>query len=96
MSQLPRLVQRAPGIFYGIAALYFLASVVLTHLQLQDALAADTTFSAPFAAYARLAIVSAWLQAGVGALHFVAYGVVAHILLAIWRNGRPSDPEVDE
>ena len=95
MRDLPRVVQRAPSIFYGVAALYFIATVVLTHLQLQDALGSGTTSSPISASYVRMAIVSAWLQAAGSAIHIVAYGVLSHILLAIWRNGRAPDSRGD-
>ena len=85
MSALPKLVQRTPGFFYGAAALYFVASVVLTHLQLASA---QQHSGDGWDAYSKVALLSAWLQAFEGAVYLVANGVIAQILLAIWRNGR--------
>ncbi|HEX8217167.1 MAG TPA: hypothetical protein VF577_06860 [Allosphingosinicella sp.] len=86
MTDLPRLVQRAPTLFYGAAVLYFVASVVLTHLQLENAFQGGEPGRTD--GYTRLALLSAWLQAAEGALYLAANGVIAQILLAIWRDGR--------
>jgi hypothetical protein len=93
MRGLPNLVQRAPTFFYVAAIAYFIASVVLVHVQLDNA----PDGSGSINSIHHLVILGAWLQAAQGALYFVAYGVVAHILLAIWRQGqRPSDHGGDE
>ena len=84
MSELPRLVQRAPAFFYGAAVLYFVGYLVLTHLQSEQAGGVWDSFT-------KLALLSAWLQAFEGAVYLIANGVVVHVLLAIWRNGRGAD-----
>ena len=95
MSDLPRVVQRVPAFFYGAAILFFLASVVLTHLQLENAFQGGEPGRTD--AYTRLALFSAWLQAAEGSFYLAANGVIAQILLAIWRilRGR-SDAEGQE
>lgn len=95
MTDLPRLVQRAPQLLYAAAVLYFLASVVLTHFQLEDAFQGAAPGTAD--ATTRLALFNAWLQAAEISVYLAANGVLAHILLAIWRNGRGrSEPGADE
>jgi hypothetical protein len=97
MTGLPRLVQRAPLFFYVAAILYFAGSVVLTHLQLANALEAAGGSAGAMDSYSRLALFGAWLQAFETSLYLVGNGVVAHILLAIWRNTRrPVPPESGE
>ena len=94
MTGLPRIVQRTPEIFYGAAVLFFVASVILTHLQLPSMTGegGDPRLDA----FARLTVLNAWLQAAEGGIYIAAYGVLSHILLAIWRDGRSSSQGVDE
>jgi hypothetical protein len=97
MKDLPRLVQRAPLFFYGAAILYLAGSLVLTHLQLANALETAGGSAGAMDSYSRLALFNGWLQALESALYIAANGVIAHILLAIWRNTRrPETPESGE
>ena len=87
MNDLPKLVQRAPAFFYGAAILFFAGSLVLTHFQIENAFeSAGGTMDS----YRRLTLMGALLQAFEGSLYLVGNGVVAQILLAIWRKGRDS------
>ena len=94
MTELPRLVQRAPTFFYAAAVIYFLGSVLLTHFQIENSFRGVESDTDP---YTRLVLVHAWLQAAEVSLYLADNGVLAHILLAIWRQGqRPPDQEEDE
>ena len=87
MSDLPRVVQRAPAFFYAGAVLFFIVSVVLLHLQLENSMGtggADPSLSS----YTRLAVLGGWLQAAEGAIYIAANGLLIRILLAIWSNLR--------
>jgi len=92
MSDLPRLVQRAPQFFYVAAILFFVGSVVLTHLQLADSLQGTGDTAGTMESFARQALLGAWLQAAERSLYLAANGVVVQILLAIWRNTRRAEP----
>jgi hypothetical protein len=83
MTRLPRLVQRAPALFYGAAVLFFLGSVLLNHLELQ----ATMEFVNGSNPVVRLARLRALYQGALESLYIAANGVLAHILLAIWRDG---------
>ena len=99
MSDLPKLVQRAPAFFYAGAIIYFIASVLLAHLQLQEAyrgVADSEVVFSRFDAHSRLALLSSVLQAFEVALYLAGTGVIAQILLAIWRKGRSADVEGSE
>ncbi len=89
MTDLPKLVQRAPAIFYAAAILFFIGSVVLLHLQLKGS---HNGLGAPLDSYGQVALLNGWLLAAENSLFLAANGVIIHILLAIWRNGhRQSD-----
>ena len=87
MSDLPRVVQRAPAFFYAAAVLFFIASIVLLHLQLENSMGAGRADPA-LEPYTRLAVLSGWLQAAEGAIYIAANGLLIRILLAIWSNVR--------
>ena len=95
MSDLPRLVQRAPQFLYVAAILFFVASVVLTHLQLANSLQGTGDTAGTMDSYTRLALFNAWLRAAEGSLYLLANGVIVQILLAIWRNTRRAEPPED-
>jgi hypothetical protein len=84
MSGLPRIVQRAPALFYGAAVLFFLASVGLNYLELQTTME-YVNGSDPIV---RLSRLRAMYQGALEALYIAANGVLAQILLAIWSDGR--------
>jgi hypothetical protein len=95
MSDLPRIVQRAPKLFYVAAVVYFVVMMLLTHFQFEGAF--RDTDRGGGDSLTRLTLLSAWLQVAVGAMQVAAYGVISQILLAIWRNGKGrSDPGADE
>lgn len=83
MSGLPRIVQRAPVLFYGAAVLFFLASMLLNHLELQTTME-FVNGSNPIV---RLARLRALYQGALESLYIAANGVLAQILLAIWSGG---------
>ena len=85
MKDLTRFVQRAPQLLYGSALILFILSVAMLHLQMGEM----RTLSATSGSQNRLMLVSGYLQAAQSAIHIAAYGFIADILLAIWRNGRP-------
>ena len=89
MSGLPRIVQRAPALFYGAAVLFFLASVGLNYLELESTME-FVNGSNPMVRIARL---RALYQGALESLYIAANGILAQILLAIWSSGRvPSGP----
>jgi hypothetical protein len=77
-------VQRAPQFLYAAAILYFVASIVLTHFQLGEALRGVASGTAD--SVTQLTLLAAWLQAAEGSIYLAAYGVLSQILLAIWRD----------
>lgn len=83
MTVLPPIIQRAPALFYGAAVFFFLASVLLNHLELQTTME-FVNGSNPAVRLARLRAV---YQGALEALYIAANGVLAQILLAIWRSG---------
>ena len=84
MTNLPQLVRRAPTIFYVAAISVFVASVALNHLEL----ATTMEFADGRDPIVRMARLRAIYQGGLDAVYLAANGVIAHILLAIWENGR--------
>jgi len=95
MSDLPRLVQRAPQFLYVAAILFFVASVVLTHLQLANSFQSTGDTAGTMESYTRLTLFNAWLQAAEGSLYLLANGVMVQVLLGIWRNTRCAEPPED-
>ena len=91
MRDLPKLVQRAPLFFYVAAILFFVGSIILTHLQLANAFHGAGDSVGTIDSYSRLALFSAWLQAAEGSLYLLANGAVIQVLLAIWRRGIDSE-----
>jgi hypothetical protein len=83
MTGLPSLVQRAPGILYGLAVLFFLASLGLALIEINN----TATHVEPGNPIVRQAVLRAVYQAALEAAYLAANGVVVHVLLAIWRNG---------
>ena len=83
MTTLPALVQRVPGIFYGLAAIFFLASVYLTMTEVKATLGYAEAGNPAM----RLAMLRGLYQGLLEATYLAANGLLAHILLAIWRNG---------
>jgi hypothetical protein len=82
---LPIVVQRAPQLFYGAAILVFLGSIALAYYDLSAVSGYANTYGDNPAV--RSAMLRAILQAALEATYLVGTGVLAHILLAIWRNG---------
>ncbi len=85
MTQLPSLVQRAPSFLYGLAILLFLWSFALSYNEI-SLTSAGTESGDPVV---RHAMLRGLYQATLDAVYVAANGVIAHILLAIWRSGAP-------
>ena len=83
MNGLPPMVQRAPSILYGLAVLFFLASLSLGIYEVSNTMG----YAEPGNPVVRQAILRAVYQAALEAVYIAANGVVVHVLLAIWRNG---------
>ena len=83
MTSLPPLVLRAPRILYGAAVIYFFLAVGVTVMEMNVTMGGDQ--SSPFS---KLMMVRTLYQASLESLYLAANGVVAHILLAIWQDGR--------
>jgi hypothetical protein len=86
MRGLPSVVQRAPQLFYGAAAIVFVVSLALAYYELSAVSGYDDTYGSNPAV--RGVMLRAIFQAAVEAIHLVGTGVFVHVLLAIWRNGR--------
>ena len=84
MRDLPILVRRAPGIFYGAAALAFVLSMALTFYEISTAMGyANDDGTNPAV---RMAVLRALFQSALEAMYLLGTGVLAHILLAIWSG----------
>jgi hypothetical protein len=90
MKDLPRLLLKAPKIFYAFAVFYAFYNVVEPIMQLNSVgvyggLPSGNDDLMRFA-YARL-VANAIYQS----LFLFGFGVLADLLIAIWRNTRPRD-----
>ena len=85
MTRLPPLVLRAPYLFYGAAVLFFFVAMALNVRELNTMPTSydETVRPLVFAALAR-----GFYQAALESVYLAANGVLAHILLAIWQDGR--------
>jgi hypothetical protein len=89
---LPPILRRAPTIFYGLAVLFFVASFVLSVIDVNMTMSGADTYD-PVVRQAKLrGLYQAALEAG----YMVANGVIAQILIAIWDRGIRRDEGVDE
>lgn len=84
MRDLPPIILRIPTIFYCAALLVFAASFGLTLLEVNNTM----QFAEGENPMIRAAMLRGLYQAAIEAIYIAANGVLAHILLAIWRNGR--------
>jgi hypothetical protein len=98
MNNLPRLLLKAPRIFYAFAVLHAVYNVVEPLMQLHSVGIYSGSSSLPAGnddlmryAYVRL-IGNAIFQS----LFLVGFGVLADLLIAIWHNTRPRDGEEGE
>jgi hypothetical protein len=84
MTGLPPLLLRVPKMLYAAAVLFFLASFGLTLIEV------DSSFAYAEAGnpLIRQLLLRGLYQAALEALYIATNGVLAHILLAIWQNGR--------
>jgi ABC-type spermidine/putrescine transport system permease subunit II len=89
VNGLPPIVQRAPGILYGLAILFFFASLGLTVHELSITMA----HAEPGNPIVRQTMLRAIYQSALEAVYIAANGVLAHILIAIWRNGSRAQTE---
>ncbi len=83
MTGLPRIIQRTPFIFYGLAILFFVASWLLTLNEINVTMGYGEPTN-PAITHAKL---RGLYEAAREAIYIAANGVLAHILVAIWRNG---------
>lgn len=81
MSSLPPLLLRAPSFFYAGAVIFFVGSVVLSTFELNNMMGYVERDNPMF----RLGLLRAVLQAAEGAVYMAANGVLAHLLIAIWK-----------
>jgi hypothetical protein len=84
MTVLPPLLVRIPVIFYVAALLFGVASFGLTLLELES----TRQFAPSHDPVVRLTLLRGLYQALLEASYLAANGVLAHILLAIWADGR--------
>ena len=82
MSGLPKLVQRAPYIFYGLAVVIFAGSWLLTIVEVNTSMG----YAEPNNPVASLAKWRGLYQAALEAIYIAGTGVMLHILLAIWQS----------
>ena len=83
MKTLPPLVHRAPAILYGLAILFFVASFVLSIIDVN----LTTGTAQAYDPIVRQAKLRGLYQAALEAVYIAANGVIAQILIAIWENG---------
>ena len=93
MTGLPPLVQRAPYLFYGAAVLFFFAAMALNMRELN---AVPTSYDETMRPLVFTALARGFYQAALESLYLAANGVLAHILLAIWRDGAARRTRGDE
>jgi len=98
MNDLPRLLLKAPRIFYAFAVLYAFYNVVEPLMQLHSVGIYSGSSSLPSSnddlvhyAYVRL-VANAIYQS----LFLVGFGVLADLLIAIWYNTRALNGEEAE
>jgi hypothetical protein len=84
MTDLPKLVQRAPTFLYAAAGIFFFASLLLS---LHEASGIPTNYDSTVRPLVLSALARAVYQAALEAVYLAANGVIVHILLAIWREG---------
>ena len=89
MSDLPLIVQRAPRILYGLAILFFLASLALGISDINI----TAGYAEPGNPVVRQAMLRAIYQSALEAVYIAANGVIVQILIAIWRNGSRTQAE---
>ena len=89
MNDLPPMVQRAPAILYGLAVLFFLASLALGIIDVN----LTTGYAESGNPVVRQAMLRTIYQSALEAVYIAANGVIAHILIAIWRNGSRAQAE---
>ena len=85
MSSLPPVVQKAPYLFYGAAVLFFFVAMALHFREMN---AVPTSYDETMRPLIFTALARGFYQAALEALYLAANGVLAHILLAIWQDGR--------
>jgi hypothetical protein len=84
MNHLPPIIRRIPSIFYGLALLFFVAAWGLSLFELSTTMPGVE----PDNPVVRVAKLRGLYDAAREALYIAANGVLAHILLAIWRSRR--------
>jgi hypothetical protein len=95
MSGLPRIIQMAPRIFYGLALFYVAFNILLTLMELNE-LQYSTSLGMTAGTVTRYAMARVVERACYDALFIAGMGVSAQILLAIWRNTHPDRPRAGE
>lgn len=82
MTSLPNAIRYAPRAFYAAGLIYFVGSVVVTHVLLGSILPTGEN------GFPSLALIQSWLASlAVGAI-LVGIGIIARILIAICDNVR--------
>ena len=78
------IMLRMPKIIYGIALLFFVWSFALSYVEMSGAMSfLDTQDS-----MVRSMMLRALFQAALEATYIALNGVLVHLLIAIWHNGR--------
>ena len=85
MTDLPPMVRRAPYLFYGAAVLFFFAAMALHFREMN---AVPTSYDEAMRPLIFTALARGFYQAALESVYLAANGVLAHILLAIWQDGR--------
>ena len=89
MTGLPRLLLKAPRIFYALAVLYAVFEIVEPLMEISQNLYSG--FPTGNDDMMRFAYVRLVANAVYKSLFLFGFGVLADLLIAIWRNTRPGD-----
>ena len=93
MTGLPPIVQRAPLLLYIAAALFFFAAMAINLRELNTM---PTSYDETMRPLVFQAVARSFYQAALEALYIAANGILAQILLAIWRDGANRRASGDE
>ena len=98
MTDLPKLLRKAPRIFYAFAVLYAFYNVVEPLMQLHSVgiYSGSTSLPTDNDDLMRYAYVRLIANAIYKSLFLVGFGVLADLLIAIWHNTRIRNAEESE
>jgi len=89
VTGLPRLLLKAPRIFYALAVLYAVFEIVEPLMEIsQNLYSGLPTGNDDMMRFAYVRLVA---NAVYKSLFLFGFGVLADLLIAIWRNTRPGD-----